>query len=575
MSNLEQLKQAKSIRDLSRLLNFKAASIAYLIYATPPSEKYTTFDVPKKNGGVRTINAPNPKLKKLQKSLSVLLQDCQDELYPVDLQAQKNHNIRSLSHGFRRSRTIFTNASMHIKKNYLFNIDLENFFETFNFGRVRGFFIKDKNFMLDEKVATIIAQIACHDNSLPQGSPSSPIISNLVANFLDVRLFRLAKKNSCIYTRYADDISFSCWGSTFPRKIASPDSQLTGTWHPGSELSRIISRSGFSVNNKKTRMQTKFQRQEVTGLSVNRRVGVVKEYRKNTRSMVDRIIRERKFYVGDDLYDLTSPEEKKAGLNIVSGRLAFIHQSDSFNKDREAFGKSRSRPTNLSRWKTHKNFIYARDFKEADRPVLICEGKTDHIYIDCAQKALGHNYINLVKANKNSPNPIKLYRYTRITKEILELRGGTPDLASFISTYKNNMKVLNGFTPRNPVIILVDNDSGSHNVFKQAASISGISKIDGSKDFYHLYKNLYLVAIPKINGYNTEIEQLFDKKTLSTTLSGKTFNSKVENDTSRYYGKYIFARKVIQKNQKHINFDGFRDTLERLDLAIEDYKSRI
>ena len=82
------------------------------------------------------------------------------------------------------------------------NIDLQDFFPTFNFGRVRGFFIKDQDFAVPEKVATVIAQIACHEGSLPQGSPCSPLITDMIAHILDVRLVQLAKANRLTYSRY-------------------------------------------------------------------------------------------------------------------------------------------------------------------------------------------------------------------------------------------------------------------------------------------------------------------------------------------------------------------------------------
>ena len=89
------------------------------------------------------------------------------------------------------------------------NIDLENFFESFHFGRVRGFFIKNNNFLLPIEVATVIAQISCYEGKLPQGAPSSPIISNLICEILDYRLLKIAKKYKLNYTRYADDLTFS------------------------------------------------------------------------------------------------------------------------------------------------------------------------------------------------------------------------------------------------------------------------------------------------------------------------------------------------------------------------------
>ncbi|NJN91776.1 MAG: RNA-directed DNA polymerase [Leptolyngbyaceae cyanobacterium SL_5_14] len=125
-----------------------------------------------------------------------------------------------VSHGFKRKLSIRTNARKHRNRRYVFNIDLTDFFGSINFGRVRGFFIKDKRFRLNSKVATIFAQIACFKKSLPQGSPCSPVISNLIGNILDTHLVRLAARTGCTYTRYADDLTFSTNKRCFPRSIA-------------------------------------------------------------------------------------------------------------------------------------------------------------------------------------------------------------------------------------------------------------------------------------------------------------------------------------------------------------------
>ena len=96
-----------------------------------------------------------------------------------------------LAHGFKRGRSIVTNATKHKRRRFVFNIDIKNFFGTINFGRVRGFFIKNADFALHPSVATIVAQIACHENALPQGSPCSPVISNLIGSVLDIHLCKL------------------------------------------------------------------------------------------------------------------------------------------------------------------------------------------------------------------------------------------------------------------------------------------------------------------------------------------------------------------------------------------------
>jgi hypothetical protein len=167
MSALQSLKAASSLSDVARLLRFRPAGLSYLLYHK--QDKYTQFTIPKRNGDTRTISAPIPSLKLLQKRLAELLQDCVME---TNILYQRNDNI---AHGFKRNHSIITNATAHRKRRYVFNVDLQNFFGAINFGRVRGYFMTDRNFALKESVATVLAQIICHDNALPQGSPCSPV----------------------------------------------------------------------------------------------------------------------------------------------------------------------------------------------------------------------------------------------------------------------------------------------------------------------------------------------------------------------------------------------------------------
>ena len=160
---------------------------------------------------MRDTLSPADDLKLLQRRLSKLLQDCIS-----DANKEKGWND-SYVHGFMRKRSIVSNAELHRNRRFVFNLDLEDFFGTINFGRVRGFFLKNRTFQLHPKVATILV-IACHNNSLPQGSPCSPVISNLVGHILDVRLCNLASATGCTYTRYADDITSQRTCSRSPQK---------------------------------------------------------------------------------------------------------------------------------------------------------------------------------------------------------------------------------------------------------------------------------------------------------------------------------------------------------------------
>ena len=197
MNRLTQLKAASSLNDVADLLGYKPQSVSYILYKLREDQKYTTFEIPKKSGGQRTINKPVDKLKGLQRKVSDLLQDCIDEI-----NAARNLKDRA-AHGFKRKRSIKSNARQHRHRRWVFNIDLEDFFPSINFGRVRGFFIKNRDFKLHEKVATVLAQIACQGDVLPQGSPCSPVISNLVTHLLDMRLVKLAQDVGCTYSRYA------------------------------------------------------------------------------------------------------------------------------------------------------------------------------------------------------------------------------------------------------------------------------------------------------------------------------------------------------------------------------------
>ena len=178
-----------------------------------------------------------------------------------------------------------TNAAVHKRRRYVLNLDLKDFFPSINFGRVRGIFIKDKRFALDPKVATLIAQIACHDHVLPQGSPCSPVISNIVGHLLDIRLVRFAKAQKCTYSRYADDITFSTNAKAFPADVAAPVSGSEHDWALGAALLKELKKADFEVNPAKTRMQYRGSRQVATGLLVNEKPNVRPEYYRTVRAM--------------------------------------------------------------------------------------------------------------------------------------------------------------------------------------------------------------------------------------------------------------------------------------------------
>jgi hypothetical protein len=189
LSILNDLRTAKTRYDVAALLGYKPSALSFIVYKIPSAAKYTTFEIKKKGGDVRRIDAPIPMLKGLQVRLAGVLYECLREL--EESKERKN----KLSHAFRKDYSIITNAKAHKSRRYVLNLDLKDFFPSLHFGRVRGFFIRNNHFKLAEPVATVLAQIACNNGVLPQGSPCSPILSELLTHFLDMRLVKLAAKN--------------------------------------------------------------------------------------------------------------------------------------------------------------------------------------------------------------------------------------------------------------------------------------------------------------------------------------------------------------------------------------------
>lgn len=189
-------------------------------------------------------------------------------------------------HGFTKSRGIVTNAESHVRKKFILNLDLEDFFGSINFGRVRGMFMA-KPYSMPPSVATVLAQICCHENKLPQGAPTSPIISNMICSRLDKELHDTADRYGCIYTRYADDITISCSRASFPPSLAyvSNENGIRRV-EVGDKIKAIITNSGFRINDRKTRLLDRSQRQEVTGLTVNRFANIDRKYVRNLRALL-------------------------------------------------------------------------------------------------------------------------------------------------------------------------------------------------------------------------------------------------------------------------------------------------
>jgi RNA-directed DNA polymerase len=458
---------------------------------------------------------------------------------------------------------------VHKKRRLVLNVDLEDFFGAINFGRVRGFFITNKNFSLQPSVATVLAQIICYENSIPQGSPCSPVMSNLIGHLLDIKLAKMASEMKCTYSRYADDLTFSTNKQQFPLELVSPG----GThhdWVVGDRLERVIKKCGFKVNERKTRLQYRDSRQDVTGLVVNEKVNVPAQYRRRARAMAHRLFESGRFQIEKLSIKENGKvisEKREGSVEELSGMFSHIAMVSQYNNDvaiRAGLKSSKSELTSIE--KVHRDLIFYKSFYANPMPMIICEGKTDNVYLRCAMRSLAKQYPSLVAFE--APDKIRLnvslFKYSKLNSQLLGINGGSPHLRTFISEFSKNAANYKSRRSPFPVIVLIDNDKGAKEIFSTIkATTKTAEKIDGSMPYYHIAQGLYVVPTPKLNGVpESKIEDFFPAVTLSETLEGKKFNAENEELKVDEYGKHYFAEYVIKKKQGSIDFSGFKPLLD-------------
>lgn len=239
---------------------------------------YQKFTIKKKSGKDRVIDAPCNKLKRIQQCLNAIFQ----VLYKPN----------DVAIGFIPNRSIADGACQHVGKKYVYSIDLKDFFDYITMPRLKAALEREPFLLTGAKMnLNYIISYLCtcpkevtrrnaagedykiRKDVLPQGAPTSPILTNIICDQMDGQLTRLAKRFSAHYTRYADDITFSC-----NRNIFYKDSKFV------KELYRIVEdEQHFCINPEKTRLQTCCERQTVTGLVVNKRVNLPKQYVRQLR----------------------------------------------------------------------------------------------------------------------------------------------------------------------------------------------------------------------------------------------------------------------------------------------------
>ncbi|ERM89168.1 hypothetical protein NSB1T_02840 [Coprobacter fastidiosus NSB1 = JCM 33896] len=261
---------------------------------------YTEYKIRKKSGGDRLIEAPDFLLKNMQRWIYINI-------------LCKDLSINDCVHGFipafknrDKVRGILTNAAPHAGHDWLINVDLKNFFHTVELDNVNNYF---HSLGYEDEVVKTLTALCTYKSRLPQGAPTSPMLSNIIASRMDEMMLEYCKKRGIVYTRYADDLTFS---ADYDVKIPALE-----------DIYKIVYLNGFKVNRMKTKVRYKGCKQEVTGLTVTNGVHVSQKYKKE-------ILRELHFCKKFGVYEHYQHLKTTKGLykDWLRGKIMFVRQID-------------------------------------------------------------------------------------------------------------------------------------------------------------------------------------------------------------------------------------------------------
>ncbi len=224
----------------------------YILAASNSAFKfYRSYEIPKKNGGFRRISEPLPSLKEIQRwILDNILESIEVSPY---------------AKAYIKKKSIKENAKFHKGQEIVLSLDMKNFFDSITSDKVYNCF-KELGYKKD--VVVLLTNLCCANGCLPQGAPTSPMLSNIILKDFDNKIGKYTNEKKIRYTRYADDMTFS--GDFSPGQIIS-------------YVKKLLNKLGLKLNDSKTRTRKKEQRQEVTGIVVNKKMQLPKSIRKKIR----------------------------------------------------------------------------------------------------------------------------------------------------------------------------------------------------------------------------------------------------------------------------------------------------
>jgi len=290
------MKRIGNTDELSRIVRFPLGQIADII--SRKNEYYYSFKRLKESGKTRELTPSRSQLKDIQIALNHFL---------------SRSGFPHYVHGYVKHRDALTNAMVHVRKKWVVNIDIKDFFPSCHTDKV------SKAFNLvttDTETREMLTELVCYNNQLPQGTSTSPIVSNLVLVELDRDFHYLAKKYQFKYTRYADDITLSTDSGECPKTFQQA-------------FKDIIKRHGFEMNENKLKFVPASQRQVVTGFVVNsfnkcERLSPTKDYLRDLKELIRECYHEKRIAEVACEMGKTVLELKRS----INGRIRYIERAN-------------------------------------------------------------------------------------------------------------------------------------------------------------------------------------------------------------------------------------------------------
>lgn len=291
-------------RELSSLvkdLNVKKSTLYTL--SNRINQNYRTVEIPKRDGGIRTLSVPSENLKAVQKAIAEVL--------------LIHEEISPFATAYRYGGSTVLNAAPHTNKNVVLKLDILHFFDSILYSDVKNKVFPAEKY--SEKNRTLLSILCYYKDSLPQGAPSSPAITNIIMRDFDNEVGQWCKKRKIAYTRYCDDMTFS--GDFNANEVVG-------------FIREKLRERGFLLNYKKTKIVKRNKRQAVTGIVVNEGINIPSDYKKQIRQEIYYC---KKFGVRSHIAHMGFDGNEASYLRKLLGKINYILSVTPDNREMQEY----------------------------------------------------------------------------------------------------------------------------------------------------------------------------------------------------------------------------------------------